>query len=50
MNYENYYYSSLTYWELEKAINNPMVLDGYRERCKQELDKRLSEEAEIINL
>lgn len=50
MNYENFYYASLTYWELEQAIKNPNVLGGYKKRCQQELDKRLSEETEILEL
>jgi hypothetical protein len=50
MSYENFYYASLTYWELEQAINNPNILGGYKKRCQQELDKRLSEQTEILEL
>ena len=50
MNYENFYYASLTYWELEQAINNPNVLGGYKKRCQQELYRRSSEQTEILEL
>lgn len=41
MNYEDFYYDSLSFQELTKHASKG--LDSYGNRCQQELDKRLQD-------
>jgi hypothetical protein len=48
--YEELFYQSYTIQELERIVNDPAQLDGYRKRCKQELNKRNEQQQEITRL
>ena len=48
MNYENFYYASLSFEELTKHASEG--LDAYGKRCQQEIDKRLQEQNETLKL
>lgn len=48
MNYENFYYASLSFEELTKHASKG--LDAYGKRCQQEIDKRLQEQNETLKL
>lgn len=49
MTYEELYYRSMTDHELQRVINDNH-LDGYVERCKQELIRRKEQQDEITRL
>jgi hypothetical protein len=38
---DNWYYSQMTTEELTKVVDDNSYLEGYRNRCKQELTKRI---------
>jgi hypothetical protein len=48
--YEQLFYQSYTIMELERIVNDPTQLDGYRKRCEQELSRRNEEPQEITIL
>ena len=48
--YEELFYQSHTIQELSKIVNDHTQLDGYRRRCKQELNKRNEQQQEITRL
>ena len=48
MNYEDFYYSSLSFDELTKHASKG--LDAYGNRCQEELDKRLQQQNETLKL
>jgi len=50
MTYEELYYRSMTDQELQRVINTHEFLDGYVDRCQQELDRRQQEQNEITRL
>lgn len=50
MTYEELYYRSMTDHELQRVINTHQFLDGYVDRCQQELNRRKEEQNEITSL
>ncbi len=48
--YEELFYQSYTIQELERVVNDPTQLNGYRRRCEQELNKRNEQQQEITKL
>lgn len=50
MNFEEMYYQSMTDKELKRVINTHEFLDGYAQRCQEELDRRHQEQNEITSL
>jgi len=48
--YEQLFYQSYTITELERIVNDPTQLDGYRRRCEQELNNRKEQQQEITRL
>lgn len=48
--YEELFYQSYTIQELERVVNDPRQLNGYRRRCEQELNKRNEQQQEITRL
>ena len=48
--YEELFYQSYTIQELERVVNDPTQLNGYRKRCEQELNKRNEQQQEITKL
>lgn len=48
--YEQLFYQSYTIQELERVVNDPTQLDGYRRRCEQELNNRKEQQQEITRL
>ena len=49
MTYEELYYRSMTDHELQRVIKDNH-LDGYANRCQQELNRRKEEQNEITRL
>jgi len=47
---DNWYYSLMTTEELTLVVNDSSHLNGYRNRCKEELIKREQEQIEFIKL
>ena len=50
MTYEELYYRSMTDQELQRVINTHQFLDGYVDRCQQELNRRKEQQTEITRL
>lgn len=48
MNYEDFYYASLSFEELDQHVLKG--LDAYGKRCQQEIDKRLQQQNETLKL
>ncbi len=48
--YEELFYQSYTITELERIVNDPKQLNGHRNRCEQELNKRKEQQQEITRL